>query len=79
MKTLAEIVDDVCEIYQPATSVEADFGKRTWTFEGSFRCGAGDYVIIYRKDFEEWIAAVRDATSARESQMSLDKSKADTP
>lgn len=37
-----------------ATSLEADFSKDTWTFDvKAMRCGAGPYMIISAKDWEE--------------------------
>lgn len=43
-----------------ATSAEADFSKETWTFEvKSMRCGAGPYLIISVKDWEQIEAKVR--------------------
>jgi hypothetical protein len=42
------------------TSAEADFSKDTWTFEvKAMRCGAGPYLIVSAKDWEEIEAKVR--------------------
>lgn len=61
MKTAAEILDDVDELYQVVSSVEADFEKRTWTFHGAFKCTPGNYVVIHQSDFDQWRATLRDA------------------
>lgn len=51
-----------------ATSSEADFSKGTWTFDvPSMRCGAGPYLIISVRDWED-VERMRDTDQPKDVQ-----------
>lgn len=60
-------ISDVMVKANRAQSTEADFGKETtWTFRAPYLVvGAGEYVLIPRADWDEFLSNLRTIVEAR--------------